>query len=151
MNTEEFEKARTEITDVDLIKKARDLLSELCKTGGKSFRMTVPPRIDDTDMIFSELIKRYQQGLSAGNAGYNFLAEYEEKFIVFHTKEYKHLTELQMDNLKDILWTIVKGRQGEGKKSENNYYVCNQDEPYAQKVIDIILEGETEKLKAKKL
>jgi len=24
----------------------------------------------------------------------------------------------------------------------NEYYVCNQDEPYAQKVIDIILEGE---------
>jgi len=72
------------------------------------------------------IIQNEQQGLSAGNAGYNFLAEYEEKFIVFHTKEYKHLTELQMDNLKDILWTIVKGRQGEGKKSENNYYVCNQ-------------------------
>ena len=103
----------------------------------------------DVNSNFS--IKADQQGLSAGNAGYNFLAEYEEKFIVFHTKEYKHLTELQMDNLKDILWTIVKGRQGEGKKSENNYYVCNQDEPYAQKVIDIILEGETEKLKAKKL
>ena len=28
---------------------------------------------------------------------------------------------------------------------DNNYYVCNQDEPYAQKVIDIILEGETKK------
>jgi len=25
---------------------------------------------------------------------------------------------------------------------ENHYYVCNKDEPYASKVLDIILEGE---------
>lgn len=63
MNTEEFEKARSEMPDNDLIKKADSLLSELCKTGGKGFRMTVPPRVDDTDMIFSELIKRYQKAI----------------------------------------------------------------------------------------
>lgn len=86
MNTEEFNKARSEITDDDLIEKARTILSELCETGAKTFRMTIPPQLDDTDMIFGELINRYrkaiqvqakvkteQQGLSAGNAGYNFL------------------------------------------------------------------------------
>ena len=32
-----------------------------------------------------------------------------------------------------------------GKVLNQSYYVCNQDEPYAQKVIDVILEGEREK------
>lgn len=32
---------------------------------------------------------------------------------------------------------------------DNKYYVCNQDEPYADKVLEVILEGEREKLKKK--
>ena len=32
-----------------------------------------------------------------------------------------------------------------GKKMNQKYYVCNQDEPYAKKVIDTILEGEDAK------
>ena len=31
----------------------------------------------------------------------------------------------------------------EDKVPENHYYVCNQDEPYADKVLDVILKGET--------
>ena len=38
---------------------AKEVLSKLCSTGGQSFIMTVPPRIDDTDIILSELIKRF--------------------------------------------------------------------------------------------
>ena len=61
MKTEEFNKARSGITDVDLIEKAHTVLSELCKTGARSFTMTVPPSINDTDMIFGEVIRRFQQ------------------------------------------------------------------------------------------
>ena len=32
-----------------------------------------------------------------------------------------------------------------GKPLNQKYYVCNQDEPYAKKVIDIILNGEQQK------
>lgn len=63
MNTEEFNKAREEITDEQLINKAQEILHKLCKTGGRSFIMTVPPRIDDTDMIFGELINRYKKAI----------------------------------------------------------------------------------------
>lgn len=63
MNTEEFNKAREEITDEQLINKTQETLHKLCETGGRSFIMTVPPRIDDTDMLFGELINRYKKAI----------------------------------------------------------------------------------------
>ncbi|MCK5541688.1 MAG: hypothetical protein KAI40_03275 [Desulfobacterales bacterium] len=39
----------------------------------------------------------------------------------------------------------VAYKKATGKKLNQKYYVCNQDEPYAQNVIDIILTGESEK------
>ena len=63
MNTGEFNKAREEITDEQLINKTQETLHKLCETGGRSFIMTVPPRIDDTDMIFGELINRYKKAI----------------------------------------------------------------------------------------
>lgn len=64
------------------------------------------------------------------------MAKYEEKFIVINVK--KHLNVEQIKKLSGLL--------DEFDLPDNNYYVCNQDEPYAQKVIDIILKGEDEKL-----
>jgi hypothetical protein len=63
--------------------------------------------------------------------------KYEEKFIVINKK-----------HLRDIPDIIRTGflRSLEEIKSyipENKYYVCNQDEPYADKIIDIILQGDT--------
>ena len=34
--------------------------SNLLNTGGSSHKMSVPPQITDTDMIFCELIKRFK-------------------------------------------------------------------------------------------
>lgn len=59
MTHEEFQAKLQAIPDSELAKKAYEALSKLCKDGARSFTMTVPPRIDDTDMIFSELIRRY--------------------------------------------------------------------------------------------
>lgn len=54
----------------------------------------------------------------------------------------KYLNTEQKKNLDDILQTIASGRDKDGKKIFNEYYVCNTDEPYADKVIDVILRGE---------
>lgn len=40
--------------------------------------------------------------------------------------------------------SIVNGRESDGKK-QNEYIVCNQDEPYAEKVWQAILDGEDKK------
>jgi len=75
----------------------------------------------------------------------NIIAKYEEKFIVINKK---HLEELE----KSVIWKPLVSSLKEalddlclGLPLQNKYYVCNQDEPYAQKVIDIILEGEDAK------
>ena len=63
------------------------------------------------------------------------MAEYEEKFIIINKK---HLADLNGD-----VKTIFKSCLDVINKHvpNNKYYVCNQDESYAQEVIDIILKG----------
>ena len=57
----------------------------------------------------------------------------------------KYLTKEQLSNLLDIETTIILNRKVDGKKV-NDYYVINTDEPYAKKVLDIILEEEGKKI-----
>ena len=61
MTTEEFAKQQEAMSNEELIKLADKQVSELAKTGGRSHRMSVPPQITDTDMIFCELIKRFEK------------------------------------------------------------------------------------------
>lgn len=48
------------LNDLELIELSRKTLSELCKSGAKSFKMTIPVENDDTDVILGELIKRFE-------------------------------------------------------------------------------------------
>lgn len=61
-------------------------------------------------------------------------------FIVIKRDDTKLLSYEQIEALQGILQTIEfhKGRR-------NKYYVCNQDEPYARKVKQVILNGENRK------
>lgn len=60
MTEEQFNKKRSEMTDSALIELCEKTISELAKTGGRSFRMCVPPMITDTDMVLSELVRRFK-------------------------------------------------------------------------------------------
>jgi len=55
---------------------------------------------------------------------------------------FKYLTDNQIKNLDAILDIISHGRKKDGKKPDNSYYICNTDEPYADKVLKVILDGE---------
>lgn len=61
MKDQELKNKIDSISNSDLVKKAQSILNQLCKTGGNSFIMCVPPQIDDTDIIFSELINRFEK------------------------------------------------------------------------------------------
>lgn len=61
MTTEEFAKQQEAMSNEELIKLADKQVSELAKTGGRSHKMSVPPQITDTDMIFCELLKRFER------------------------------------------------------------------------------------------
>ena len=60
MTTEEFIKKQKAMSDEDVIRITKEKISKLAETGGKSFVMHIPPRIDDLDMIVCELAKRYE-------------------------------------------------------------------------------------------
>ena len=60
MTEEEFNKKLKNIPDAELIQMAKNELSSLCKTRCKSFTMSVPPKITDTDMVLSEIITRFE-------------------------------------------------------------------------------------------
>ena len=70
----------------------------------------------------------------------------ENKFIVIPVKDLRYLDNPQHSSLKEIVEKLAEGRKLEGKKS-NEYYVCNQDEPYAKEVLEVILKGEEAKRK----
>ena len=61
MTVEDFEKRQAAMSDKELIELAHKEISELCKTGGRSLRMCVPPMITDTDMVLCEVIKRFER------------------------------------------------------------------------------------------
>jgi hypothetical protein len=60
MTLKEFEGRQSAMSDKELIELSREEVSKMCKSGGKSFRMCVPPMVTDTDMLLVELIRRYE-------------------------------------------------------------------------------------------
>lgn len=61
MTNESFEQQLKDIPNLELAEMAQSALSKLCYSGGRSFTMTVPPRLDDTDIVLSEVITRFEQ------------------------------------------------------------------------------------------
>lgn len=55
-----FEEKQANMSNEALIGFVNDQITNLAKTGGKSHEMNVPPRITDTDMLFSEMLRRFK-------------------------------------------------------------------------------------------
>ena len=77
------------------------------------------------------------------------MVKYEEKFLVINWKYLnidlnKHNDE-EVEALLDFTNALKKLHNLSLIPKENKYYVCNQDEPYSQQVIDVILAGEDAK------
>lgn len=72
------------------------------------------------------------------------MAKYEEKFIVFNKSDLirAKISKDLIRALNDIDNQIQLSRIRRKANQFPKYYVCNQDEPYAQEVIDTILNGE---------
>lgn len=59
MTIEQFEQKQKEISDLELSELCTSELNNLCRTKGDSLKMSIPPRVKDTDMLFCELIRRF--------------------------------------------------------------------------------------------
>ena len=83
------------------------------------------------------------------------MAEKEEnKYLVIKIDDVKKLAErvgcvdpLSEMTIYGLVQSIIRMREEEGRPTDNKYIVCNQDEPYAEKVWQTILEGEERKEK----
>ena len=49
------------------------------------------------------------------------------------------------NRLQEIEKNYADFRKSKGKNTHNNYIICNQDEPYAEQVWQLILDGEKQK------
>lgn len=49
------------VSNIDLYEKAQEAISKMCQTGGSSFTMTVPPSINDTDIVLTEILRRWTE------------------------------------------------------------------------------------------
>jgi hypothetical protein len=74
------------------------------------------------------------------------MAQIEYKFNVIKQQDvFDYLNSDDRKHLDRILRVIIDGRLKDNRKL-NDYWICNQDEPYADKIINIILKGEDNKL-----
>lgn len=80
--------------------------------------------------------------------------EYEEKFIVINKKRFSELVEHSNSGLAGLIVQMFIDHLNSfkaayqattGKTLNQKYYVVNQDEPYAEKVLDLIEQGEAKK------
>lgn len=61
MTSEELKELQSKMPNDILIEKVEHQISELAMTGGRSHVMCVPPEITDTDMLLSEMVRRFIQ------------------------------------------------------------------------------------------
>ena len=106
-------------------------------------------------VIVADLISNYITFRLTGMTGgrmekerNNMAGRIYNRFIVIKNSDAdKYLTEAEKESLSDIMIAIINGRARDGKTPENTYLVCNTDEPYAEKVMRVILDGEDQKVK----
>lgn len=58
---ERFEAKQAAMSDAELAELCEKEIHKLARTGGRSYRMCVPPMVTDTDMLYCELIKRFRK------------------------------------------------------------------------------------------
>jgi len=66
-------------------------------------------------------------------------------YVIKNKDAAEYLGKSEIEVLLQIQDKISKARMLNGKKAFNEYWVCNIDEPYADKVIEVILKGESDK------
>lgn len=64
MTEEQFIEKQRKISNEDLIEQCKNQIRHLARTGGRSHTMSVPPRVEDTDMILTETVRRFERLLN---------------------------------------------------------------------------------------
>ncbi len=70
----------------------------------------------------------------------------QAKYIVFKIEDVEGLSPRQRRQLNSIHEQIQIMRRKQGRPEKNRYVICNQDEPYAEELWQLIIRREREKL-----
>jgi hypothetical protein len=78
-----------------------------------------------------------------------YIDKLENKFIVINEKRFQELSDKNLNSVvQDFLNSLERFKSIYefyiGKKLDQKYIVCNQDEPYSEQIAKIILENEDE-------
>ena len=75
------------------------------------------------------------------------MAEYKpDKYLILQTEDIAKLPNTKRIMLDEIIYMIKSIREAEGKEGLPEYIACKKDEPYADKVWEIISDGEDAKI-----
>lgn len=92
MTHEQFQEIVHSISDSELIYATKMQISEMCKTGARSFTMTVPPRTNDTDIILSELVRRFEEKVISKPEQERYLVQgFEDHYGIFDCDKMVHV------------------------------------------------------------
>lgn len=111
------------LSDAELIKSCAEQISKMCKTGGSSFRMSVPVDLNsDTDILLSELVDRFREMVDANisnveqmsktlkelEQGYISADNAEAKILDLFAKDSERKDESQalQEAVKDIVFPV---------------------------------------------
>lgn len=80
--TEVFEQKVAVMTNELIIELADRHISKMCETYGKAFTMSIPPMIDDTDIVLTELVKRFSilNHIEKERVSIGFVVKYWNKY-----------------------------------------------------------------------
>jgi len=127
MTIEQFNKIQAAIPDSQLIEKAKALISELAKTGGRSWSLRVPPDPEnDPDMVFGEIARRLERNGGLSPTVY-FLANYTDCPV--------HVCATDQENPGQTRWYVRTGAPFRMNKKTGHFQlpthfsVCNTDLP----------------------
>ena len=71
--------------------------------------------------------------------------KYNTHTVIKNSDINQFLTQTEKDILTVITSKICDCREKDGRRYSPDYYICNRDEPYANKVLRVILNGESDK------
>lgn len=127
MTIEGFNEIQAAIPDGQLIEKAKALISELAKTGGRSWSLRVPPDPEnDPDMVFGEIARRLESNGGLSPAVY-FLANYTDCPV--------HVCATDQENPSQTKWYVRTGQDFRLSKKTGHFHfftrhsVANEDLP----------------------
>ncbi len=106
------------LTDKELADKVSEGITRLAKTGGKSFVMHVPARVnEDLDLIVSELVRRFRVFME-GNPSKEQDNEHLKSFIA-ELQDYK-------EDRKDLIDNFIPSSGAEYDKWMQDYIALNR-------------------------